>query len=97
MSGVIKTAGEVIELADDRVICWLTVGSIRLRSSLPVAYFREVPCYPGSEFVYLPGRAMVTECSFDGMGELQNELDVLEREWDSDLKHRTPRMAEASE
>lgn len=86
--------GEIIEVLDSRVVCWLTISDkLRVRSALDESLFDNLPKYPGAVFCWSPDSGAVSPLEFDN-DDLIAECDRLEREWDEDLKHRTPRMAD---
>ncbi len=90
--------GEVIRLTvrdgKQRLICWINISkSTRVKTSLPLKLFDGLPQYPGAEFEWHPATNTVSAREFDN-AELLEEFDQLEKEWDKDLKHRQPRMAE---
>ena len=86
--------GEIIEVVDSRVVCWLKISDkLRVRSALDESLFDNLPKYPGAEFCWSPDSGVVSPMEFDN-DDLLAEFNRLEREWDEDLKHRTPRMAD---
>ena len=86
--------GEIIEVLDSRVVCWLTIGDkLRVRSALDESLFENLPKYPGAEFRWSPDSGAVFPMEFDN-DDLVAEFNQLEREWNEDLKHRNPRMAD---
>ena len=86
--------GEIIDVSDSQVICWLTIhDKLRVRSALDESLFDNLPKYPGAQFRWSPDSGVVSPMEFDN-DDLVAECDRLDREWDEDLKHRTPRMAD---
>jgi len=88
-----RLQGEVIETDGSRVRCWLRISDTwQVRWSTDRQDFGDLPVYPGADFQLNIDTGAITACDFDN-AELIAECDRLEREWDDDLKHRTPRMA----
>lgn len=86
--------GEIIEVLDSKVVCWIEIGErLRVRSALAESLFDDLPKCPGAEFRWCPDSGAVLPMEFDN-DELVAEFDQLEREWDEELKHSEPRMAD---
>lgn len=79
--------GEIIEVTEGKVICWLQVSKMqRVKTSLDPSVFDGVPPIAGTEFLWYPDEQMVDVIEYD-TGDIEKRCDELEKEWQDDLCH----------